>query len=246
VRDAPVWGYGKEPLRQAVVEGQRRFKTAHRLDLACALAGDIHDLPERDTLPVRCATQRPRKGPHADPEPAPRASPTRMRSVELLVSGLAALGGAIEPEEGLSRIGLAAEQLLQRRVPARAPAGEALQGAVAIERNTLLVDDLEAAVEPVGNHLHQLGFGRALAQAQIAKQQPEDEEGAGDRQQGQQSLHGHLARADGKERNHGETASCCQAEDEQQRAGGPWQAPPAEPRRGRRQVLAGLYSCHGV
>src|SRR5215831_3521213 len=171
VGDAPLGGDGKQSLRQAVVERQGRLKTAHRLDLARALARDVHHLPERQPLTLFRLAQRAGKGPHTDPEPAPRTCATgTWLSIELLVSGLAALGSAIEPEEGLSRVGLAGEELLQRGLPARAPAREALQRAVAIERDTLLVDNFQAVVEAVGDRLHQLGFGHAFAQAQIAKE----------------------------------------------------------------------------
>ena len=165
--------------------------------------------------------------------------------VELLVAGLAALGRAIEPEEGLRRIGLAGEQLLERRMPAGAPAGEALQGAVAVEHDALLVDDLEPVVEAVGDGLDHLGFGHALAQAQVARQQAEDEKGAGHRQQRQQPEHGHLAGAARQQRDEREAADGDKADEQQKRASRPLRPPPAKPSRGRRQIVACLHVCHG-
>ena len=106
-----------------------------------------------------------------------------------------------------------------------------------------MVDNFEAAVAAVGDRLHHLGFGHAFAQAQIAKQQPEKEEGTGDRKQGQYALHDKLASAGGYERKQGEAAAGADAEE--QGAGRPWQARPAKPRRGLPRIVARLDSCHG-
>ncbi len=165
--------------------------------------------------------------------------------MELLVARFASLGRAIEPEERLGRIRLSREQLLERRVPACAPAGEALQGAIAVEHDALLVDDLEPAVEAVGDGLHHLGFGHALAQAQVAGEQAQDEKSARHRQQGQQPEHGHLAGAARQQPYDGKPARCNKSEEQQHRAGRPTRPPPAKPRRGRRQIVACLHVYHG-
>ncbi len=106
---------------------------------------------------------------------------------ELLVPELSALGGAVEAEEGLRRVGLACEQLLERRMPAGAPAREALQGAVAVEHGALAVDDLEPGVEPVRDRLDELGLGDAIGHAQMPGHEADREEDAGHRQQRQQA-----------------------------------------------------------
>jgi len=113
--------------------------------------------------------------------------------VELLLSRLAALGGTIEAEESLCGIRLAGEQFLERRLPASASAREALQGVIAIEYGALAVDDLEAGLQPVGDRLDDLRLGYPFADAQVARQQTEDEEGAGHCQQRQEAEHGKLA-----------------------------------------------------
>jgi hypothetical protein len=96
--------------------------------------------------------------------------------------------------------GSPAKQLLQRRVPAGASAGEALQGAVAIEHGALGVDDLECGLEAVGDRLDDFRLGDTLAHAQVAGQETEDEEGAGHRQQRQQAKYGKLAGARSQQR----------------------------------------------
>ena len=166
-------------------------------------------------------------------------------NVELLVAGLAALRRAVEPEERLSRIGLAGEQLLERGLPAGTPASEALQGAVAIEHDALLVDDLKPVVEAVGDVLDHLGFDYALAQAQVARQQTEDEKCAGHRQQHQQPEHGHLARTADQQRDEGEAADGDKADKQQKGASRLLRPPPAKPSRGRRQIVACLHVYHG-
>jgi len=99
-------------------------------------------------------------------------------------------------------------------------------------------------VETVGDGLDHLGFGHALAQAQIAGQQAQNEKGAGHRQQNQQSEHGHLARAADEQRDN-KAAAGHQAKQKQERAGRISRTAPANPRRGRRQIVACLHVYHG-
>ena len=73
VGDAPVRSHGEQPLGKTVVEGQRRFQPAHRLDLARALAGDVGHLPQRQPLSLQAGARRREEGPHADPQPAAAA-----------------------------------------------------------------------------------------------------------------------------------------------------------------------------
>ena len=194
----PLRRDGEQPLRQVVVEGERRLQPADRLDLAGALARHVRDLPKRQTA-VGAGGRR--KGSHGHPQPAAGAGLGDARAhIELLLARLAALDRTVETEEGLCGVGLAGEQLLQRRVPAGASAGEALQGAIAIEHGALAVDDLERGLEPVGDRLDDLRLGHTLAHAQVAGQQTEDEEGAGHRQQCQQAEYGNLAGAGSQQR----------------------------------------------
>ena len=182
VGEASVRRDGEQSLRQVVVEGERRLQSAHRLDLAGALARHVRDLPERQAA-VACRRAQERAARQPAASGPPRASAMRERTTDLFLAGLAALGRPVEAEEGLCGVGLASEQLLERRMPAGAPPGEALQGAIAIEHGTLAVDDLESGLEPVRDRLDDLRLGHALAHAQVPGQQTEDEEGAGHRQQ---------------------------------------------------------------
>ena len=205
--DAPVRGHGEQALGKAVVERQRRLEPAHGLDLAHALAGDVGHLPQGQPLSLQAGARGGEERPHADAQPAAGVSAAGARAdVELLVADFGPLGRAVEPEEGLRRIGLASEQLLQRRMPPGAPAGEALQGAVAVEHDALLVDDLEPVVEAVGDGLHHLGFSHALAQAQVARQQAQDKKGARHRQERQQGKHDRLTQAARQHRDENEAA----------------------------------------
>ena len=182
-----IRGHGQEALGQVVIEGKHRPEAADGLDLARALARHVVHLPERQRR-VPAALGCALKGCHRHLQPAaPLPVEDARPHVDLLLADLAAIGGAIEPVEGLGRLRLSREQLLQRGLAPGACAGEAPQGLVAVQHRAGAADNLKAGVEAVRDGLDDVGFGRALAQAQKTREQPEHQEDARSGQQGQQT-----------------------------------------------------------
>jgi hypothetical protein len=124
---------------------------------------------------------------HRHLKPATGGGIERSRShIELLLARLAALGSAIERVEGLRRLRLAGEQLLQRRLAAGACAGETPQRLVAVDDGAAPIDDLQPAVQAIRDRLDDIGLGDALAQAQETRPKAEQEKhpaGGQERQQ---------------------------------------------------------------
>ena len=85
-------------------------------------------------------------------------------------------------------------------------ARQPLQRAIAVDDLALRIDDLQGAVEAVGDGLDQLGLGDTLAELQEAREQAEDEENAGHRQQRQHDEHQRLGDAAGQQQHAGQGA----------------------------------------